>query len=133
MADSQEAGKVRSCRAACPQNINQVRLLGGQARCPCRLWAAWTSPHEVHPTGGPERAGRSTLPPARRPTPSLVSSSVCLRAAMPRRLGSQPSRLYGLRAPRLRMPPSVRRAGSAPSPHLLRLSRSLLLAAEAGR
>ena len=37
------------------------------------------------------------------------------------------------RAPWLRMPPSVRRAGSAPSPRLLlRLSRSLLLAAEAG-
>ena len=31
------------------------------------------------------------------------------------------------------MPPSVRRAGNAPSPRLLRPSRILLLAAEAGR
>ena len=78
--------------------------------------------------------GRSTLPPARKPIPSSVSDSVCLRAAMPRRLGSQPLRLCGLRAPQLGTPPSVLRAGNARSPRLLPIrSRILLLAAEAGR
>ena len=63
--------------------------------------------------------GRSTSLPARKPIPSLVFDSVCLRAAMPRRLGSQPLRLCGLRAPQLRTPPSVLRAGNARSPRLL--------------
>ena len=60
-------------------------------------------------------------------TTSSVSDSVCLRAAMPRRLGSQPLRLCGLRTPQLRTPPSVLRAG------IPIRSRILLLAAEAGR
>ena len=66
-------------------------------------------------------------------TSSKANSELGVRFSLPRRLGSQPLRLCGLRAPQLRTPPSVLRAGNARSPRLLPIrSRILLLAAEAG-